>query len=118
MRVDFRLGAKHVLSGLGVLLQIDASGRFDRPVRFAGETFAAGEVVAARYRFNSYRLTYRYEPVHGDTWTFGVGVTAKVRDAITRLESGARSSEKANVGFGTRQLHAGPSTGRWRDVPG
>ena len=99
VRADFRLGRKHVLSALAAPLQIDASGRFDRPVSFAGETFAAGVPVTGRYVFNSYRLTYRYEPIQGDAWRFGFGVTAKIRDAVTRLESGGTVAEKTNVGF-------------------
>ena len=99
VRADARLGRKHVLSALAAPLQIDASGRFDRPVRFAGETFAARVPVTGRYEFNSYRLTYRYEPIQGDNWRFGFGVTAKIRDALTRLESGGTVAEKTNVGF-------------------
>ena len=99
VRADVRLGRKHVLSALAAPLQINASGRFDRPVSFAGETFAPGGPVTGRYVFNSYRLTYRYEPIRGDTWRFGFGVTAKIRDAVTRLESGGTAAEKTNVGF-------------------
>lgn len=99
VRADVRLGRKHVLSALAAPLQIDASGRFDRPVSFAGEAFAAGAPVTGRYVFNSYRLTYRYEPIQGDAWRFGFGITAKIRDAATRLESGGTMAEKTNVGF-------------------
>jgi hypothetical protein len=99
MRADVRLGRKHVLSALVAPLQIDASGRFDRPISFAGETFAAGRPVTGRYEFNSYRLTYRWEPIQGDTWRFGFGITAKIRDAVTRLESVGTVAEKTNVGF-------------------
>ena len=99
VRADVRLRRKHVLSALAAPLRIDASGRFDRPVSFAGETFAAGVPVTARYEFNSYRLTYRYEPIQGDAWRFGFGVTAKIRDAVTRLKSGGMVAKKTNVGF-------------------
>ncbi|MGE3840799.1 MAG: hypothetical protein AB7I50_04365 [Vicinamibacterales bacterium] len=99
VRADVRLGRKHVLSALAAPLQIDASGRFDRPVSFAGKTFGPGVQVTGRYEFNSYRLTYRYEPIQGDAWRFGFGVTAKIRDAVTRLGSGGTVAEKTNVGF-------------------
>ena len=42
VRLDVRLGRKHVLSGLAAPLTIDASGTFDEPVVFEGETFAPG----------------------------------------------------------------------------
>lgn len=50
------------------------------------------------YVFDSYRLTYRWEPVQNERWRFGVGLTAKVRDAVTRLEAGGTRAEKTNVG--------------------
>ena len=99
LRTDVRVAPRHVVSALVAPLQIDAAGRFDRPVSFQGATFAAGAPVAARYRFNSYRVTYRYEPVQTGNWQLGIGVTAKIRDALTRLESGTTTAEKSNVGF-------------------
>jgi hypothetical protein len=98
VRADVRLAPKHVLSALVAPLSIDAAGSFDQPVSFAGATFAPGVPVKALYVFNSYRVTYRYEPVRRDTWMFGIGVTVKVRDAVTRLESNGKMAEKTNVG--------------------
>jgi hypothetical protein len=71
---------------------------FERPVLFAGTTFAAGVPVKGLYVFNSYRLTYRWEPVQKEHWRFGFGLTAKIRDAATRLEAGGTMAEKTNVG--------------------
>lgn len=98
LRADLRVARNHVVSALVAPLRIDASGTFDRPVSFAGATFAAGVPVSGRYVFDSYRLTYRWEPVQNERWRFGVGLTAKVRDAVTRLESGGTRAEKTNVG--------------------
>jgi hypothetical protein len=98
VRADLRVARNHVLSGLVAPLRIDAAGTFDRPVSFAGTTFPAGVPVKGLYVFNSYRLTYRWEPVQNDQWRFGVGVTAKIRDAVTRLETDDAMAEKTNVG--------------------
>jgi hypothetical protein len=98
VRLDVRLGAKHVLSGLVAPLGIDASGVFDRPVSFAGETFAPDVPVTGRYVFNSYRFTYRYEFLNKGGWRFGVGVTAKVRDAVISLRTATQYAEKPNLG--------------------
>jgi hypothetical protein len=98
VRADVRLAPKHVLSALVAPLTINSSGRFDQPVSFAGATFAPGVPVKGLYVFNSYRVTYRWEPVRRENWMFGVGVTVKVRDAITRLESNGMMAEKTNVG--------------------
>jgi len=98
LRADVRLAPKHVLSALVAPLTIHASGTFDEPVSFAGATFAPGVPTTGLYVFNSYRVTYRYEPVRRENWMFGVGVTVKVRDAETRLEAGGTSAAKTNVG--------------------
>jgi len=98
VRADVRLAPKHVLSALVAPLTINSAGSFDQPVSFAGATFAPGVPVKGLYVFNSYRVTYRYEPIRRENWMFGVGVTVKVRDAITRLESNGMMAEKTNVG--------------------
>ena len=98
LRVDLRLGRKHVVSALVAPLRIDASGQFSQPVAFAGASFAPGVPTTGLYVFNSYRLTWRYEPVRNENWTVGVGLTVKIRDAVTRLESAGTTAEKANVG--------------------
>jgi hypothetical protein len=99
LRVDFRLAPKHVLSALVAPLTINSAGRFDEPVSFAGATFPPGVPTTGLYVFNSYRVTYRYEPVRRDNWMFGIGVTLKVRDAETRLDAGGTSAAKTNVGI-------------------
>jgi opacity protein-like surface antigen len=99
VRADVRLAPKHVLSALIAPLTINSAGSFDQPVSFAGATFAPGVPVKGLYVFNSYRVTYRYEPVRRENWMFGVGVTLKVRDAETRLEAGGTSAAKTNVGI-------------------
>ena len=98
VRAEVRLAPKHVLSALVAPLTINSAGSFDQPVSFAGAIFAPGVPVKGLYVFNSYRVTYRWEPVRRENWMFGVGVTVKVRDAVTRLESNGMMAEKTNVG--------------------
>ena len=98
VRADFRLAPRHVVSGLVAPLTITSSGTLTRPVDFAGATFAPGVRTDGTWTFNSYRVTYRYEPFRGDNWMFGFGATVKVRDAVIRLQSGATSAQKANLG--------------------
>ena len=97
-RVDIRLAPKHVLSGLVAPLTINSSGTFSGPVDFAGATFARNVRTDGTWTFNSYRATYRYEPVRRDSWMFGIGATVKVRDAEIRLRQGSTMAEKVNVG--------------------
>jgi hypothetical protein len=99
VRVDYRPAAKHVVWVLVAPLTLKASGTIDRAIAFNGDVFGAGVPLEASYKFNSYRLTYRYEFVRGEKWLFGIGATAKIRDAYTRLEGGGVASTKTNVGF-------------------
>jgi hypothetical protein len=99
VRVDYRPATKHVVSVLVAPLTLKASGTVDRAIAFNGNVFSGGVPLEASYKFNSYRLTYRYDFVQGEKWLFGIGATAKIRDAYTRLEGGGVTSTKTNVGF-------------------
>jgi hypothetical protein len=99
VRLETKLADRHAISVLAAPLTIKASGSFDRAVSFVGSVFAPGVPIQARYVFNSYRVTYRYDLVRRGTWRFGIGVTGKVRDAVTRLETAGLRAEKTNVGF-------------------
>jgi len=99
--VRFRLGAtlarRHTISALAAPFAFRSEGRFDRDVNYDGTTFQQGEKVRGYYRFDSYRLSYRYDfllsPVE-----LGAGVTAKVRDAAIALD-GEKYKEYTNTGF-------------------
>ena len=99
VRLSYEVAEKHLLSLLAAPLRLDAEGTPDRSIFYEGETFEAGEPLEARYRFDSYRLTYRYRLYGSSKLRFGIGVTAKIRDASIRVEGAARSAEKKNTGL-------------------
>ena len=99
IRVNYKPGSRHVISLLFAPLTILSDGRFVNEISFAGEEFSANSDINATYKFNSYRLTYRYEIVQKPRFNFGLGFTAKIRDARIALSSGTISAEKVNVGF-------------------
>jgi hypothetical protein len=98
MRAGYRFAERHLITALYAPLQLEASGSIDRDVVFQGETFAAGEPVLATFRFDSYRLTYRFSFVRDDEWDLAAGVTGKIRDAEISLY-GAQTASKTNTGF-------------------
>jgi hypothetical protein len=98
-RLEYVFGARHTLSALYAPLTLDTSGVLDGDIHFAGEEFLAGTGVDGSYKFNSYRLTYRYRLHDGERFQAGIGFTAKIRDAAIRVEGGGISAEKTNVGF-------------------
>jgi hypothetical protein len=93
------LNEQHRLSFLIAPLKITPEGRFDSDVLFQGETFAAGEDISAVYRFDSYRLQYRYYFRNQDLLIKGIGASLKLRDAEISLESAELRAKKTNTGF-------------------
>ena len=93
-RIDDRHGLRLVIAPL----EVSGGGRLSRDTTFSGETFAAGE-TAGTYRFNAYKLTYRYTLSERGPWRWGIGFTGVVRDARIALRQGVRRADKENVGF-------------------
>ncbi len=99
MRTDYRLGQRHILSLLAAPLRVRSQGRLDHDLRYLNDTFPSGTNLSALYRFDSYRLTYRWEVLKRGNLGLGLGFTAKIRDASITLEGGGRKAEKKNTGF-------------------
>jgi hypothetical protein len=98
IRASYTIAKRHVVSGLFAPLTIHSAGTFHQPVHYSEETFEANVATNAVYKFNSYRLTYRYLIVANDKVTFGLGLTGKVRDANITLSQGAKSSDFPDLG--------------------
>jgi hypothetical protein len=99
LRLTYALSDRSTLSALAAPLRLDASGEVGRAVRLNGEEFPADVPLNARYRFDSYRLSYRYDFHRSDRFQAGVGFTAKIRAASIRLQAPGISAEKKNIGF-------------------
>ena len=98
-RLSCSISDKHAVSLLVAPLRLRAIGKVDRLVRFQDEEFPAGTPIEATYRFDSYRLTYRYRLHQSQRLHAGIGFTAKIRDASVSLEGDKKKSEKKNTGF-------------------
>ncbi len=99
-RVQFTTGLapRHELRLVAAPFGIKESGNLDQAVNFNGQRFAAGGVTA-KYRFDSYRATWRYTFHDAGPWTWKAGVTGKIRDAEITLTQGGVSSTRSNTGF-------------------
>lgn len=98
IRLGRHFGRRHTVSALFAPLTLTAAGSVAREVEYAGATFPADTDLRASYRFDSYRLTYRYDFFLSDSWEVGAGFTAKIRDAAIGLD-GQVFAEKTNTGF-------------------
>ena len=80
-------------------LSFSEIGAIDTPVRFAGATFTPDQPVEGGYRFNSWRIGYRYHIRNTDNWDAWVGATLKVRDAEIRLTQGNTTALDDDLGL-------------------
>jgi len=99
IKLNYTFSSVHTLSLLFAPLSVKSEGRLNKNVNFAGKLFMANSDLRGSYKFNSYRLTYRYDFVQNPNLEFGLGFTAKIRDAGISLSSQGISAEKYNVGF-------------------
>ena len=98
-RISYPLGERSTIELLVAPLSIESSGQGEEEIRFEGIAFPANMPLEVTYRFDSYRLTYRYE-LHGDErLRIGLGGTAKIRDAEISVRGGDFESKKTNTGF-------------------
>jgi len=99
VRAGYTFGTRHHLSLLYAPLEIKSDGSISRDLTFEGVVFPASTPLEGTYKFNSYRLTYRYDIVERPKFRLGLGFTAKRRDAKIALFSADDESIKTNVGF-------------------
>lgn len=95
----YTINSRHTLTLLYAPLKVRSEGSKAEDILFEGVVFPANSELEGTYVFNSYRLTYRYDIVKKPRVEFGLGFTAKIRDAKIALSSPGLSSEKTNVGF-------------------
>jgi hypothetical protein len=96
---ETRLGRKHGLRLLVAPLSIEGTGELSTPVDFNGLRFEPGVATDASYRFDSYRLTYRYRLVEKPKWRVNIGLSAKLRVAEIQLAQEGVSTSYSNTGF-------------------
>jgi membrane-associated phospholipid phosphatase len=88
-------GKRHDLQFKLMPMEKRQNGVFGTDVDFAGQTFAANELVRTRYRLNEWHLRYRYALLPDNPWDFNVGIGLGYFDAkvsLTSLEDGREAS--------------------------
>ncbi len=73
LRAGYRFADRHLVTALYAPLRINATGVLDSSATFAGQTYPAGSSLLGVYRFDSYRLTYRYSFVRNETLEVAAG---------------------------------------------
>jgi hypothetical protein len=97
--LTWNISERHGLRVMAAPFSITETGLLAGTVNFAGATYQPGAPVEGTYKFNSYRISYRYRVHNGARWTWWVGFTAKIRDANIELHQGSTTSRKTDLGF-------------------
>ena len=87
IRLAHTIKLRHTFSLLYAPLETTSKGSVAKDIFFEGEVFSANTPLRSIYKFNSYRLTYRYDIVRKPRFEIGLGFTAKIRDASIALSS-------------------------------
>ncbi len=88
----------HYIGVMASTLRISSSGTLNRDILFDDVLFVQGTKVDGYYKFDSYRITYRYTFYDTRNIKFAAGVTGKVRDAEISLRSSAGEGKLKNRG--------------------
>jgi hypothetical protein len=99
IRAGYLIGKRHFVSALYAPLTLRYDGSFSRDVLFNNLNFPAGQPLTVHYKFNSSRLTYRYDFVLNGRWRVGAGLTGKIRDADVRFRNESEDTHYDNIGF-------------------
>ncbi|QEN08150.1 hypothetical protein EXM22_09175 [Oceanispirochaeta crateris] len=89
---------RHTVSILIAPLTVQGSGKIGKDVTFQDKTFLEGSDVSSTYRFDSYRMTYRWTFLKRDSLNLGIGLTAKIRSADIALMSDSGYAHRDNLG--------------------
>ena len=99
LRIGFLTDEKNHFSMLYAPLKIVETATLANDILFDGNNFKANMPIEAVYMFNSYRFTYNRRIISKDNFNFGLGLSAKIRDAGVSLKNSELFKENFNVGF-------------------
>ena len=99
LRVGYISNEKNHFSFLYAPLKIVETGTIENDILFDGKNFKANIPLEVVYKFNSYRFTYNRRIISKDNFKFGIGLSAKIRDAGFSLKNSELISENFSIGF-------------------
>ena len=90
---------RHALRVTIAPLEIEGTGTLKETTTFKDDVFAPNVPTKGTYKFNTYRLTYRWTFYDTARWRLGVGAVALVRDAEITLEQGSKKQSRDDLGI-------------------
>ncbi len=98
-RLSYTIQERHVVSLLFAPLTIKSNGVPGQDINYSGTQFDGNAELNAKYKFNSYRLTYRYMLIANEKVNLGLGLTGKIREANIVISQGNKSADYPDLGF-------------------
>lgn len=95
----YKINNRSSLRALYAPLDLSVTGRRNTSTNFNGVIFNSQDDLRIRYKFNSYRLSYIYSFWDSETDKLNLGITLKVRDAVTSFSQRGLIASYDNVGF-------------------
>lgn len=99
LAATYDFNARHALRLTLAPLEVDGTGRLSEDVIFKDDVFTADKPAKGTYKFNTYRLTYRWSFYRGERWRWGLGAAALVRDADITLEQEEKRQSRDDLGL-------------------
>ena len=99
LRAGYLSNGKDHFSFLYAPLKIVETGTLEKDILVDGKKFKANIPIEVVYKFNSYRFTYNRIIISKDNFKFGLGLSAKIRDAGVSFKNRELLSENFSIGF-------------------
>jgi hypothetical protein len=96
--LSYAFNERHSLRLLYAPLEVEGTGTLEQATRFRNETFEPGIETRGIYKFNTYRLTYRYTFRPWAFWQWAIGGAILIRDAAITLDQGDLRETESNLG--------------------
>jgi hypothetical protein len=94
----WNINDRHGLRVVIAPLEVSGTGDLSQDTKFAGEIFHTG-ATQGTYKFNTYKITYRYTFVDRPNLRWRVGFTGVIRDANVALRQQGIQANDDNIGF-------------------
>lgn len=99
LRAGYLSNGKNHFSLLYAPLKIAETGTLEKDILVDGKNFKANIPIDVVYKFNSYRFTYNRIIISKDNFKFGLGLSAKIRDAGVSFKNRELLSENFSISF-------------------
>lgn len=99
LAANFRIAARHRLRFVAAPVQVSGTGVFAAPVAFVDQVFLPGVPTEGTFKFNTYRIGYRYVLRDDRNWHIEIGAALLTRDARIELRQGATGARDTDLGF-------------------